>query len=632
MKGHCWKWIGKPALLLAGLWGATTTGFSQAPPRGNREPDRSELGPPPARVKDEAPKLPPQPPSGVYPYCLPGSAAAAEADEFPPPVCILTPDAKDIDLASALKLAGVENPEILLARARVAESVALRQFAYAQALPTFNAGTNFDSHTGVLQQSSGNILNVNRGSLYLGMGANAIAAGTVNIPGLVYNLNVSAALFGGLVASQRVAVAAADSIAVRNQILLRVASAYVELLRAEGALSIAVANRSEAREIARITRAYAKTGKGRQADANRALSELQRRNNQILDAQNQVMTASAALAALLNLDPSIRLHAIEGWVVPTPLVPDPAPLPDLIAIGVQQRPELASRQAAIRAAFLELRGFKVLPFSPNVIMGYSTGTFGGGSNLVSRPGGFNGVQESRFDQFAPREDVDVIAYWTLQNAGLGNWALIRGAQARLSAENYRWLIELNRVRSEVAIAYARTHARFAEIGISAQAKRSSQEGFVEDLTRIRGGGGLPIEVLDSLRLLGDSRYDLLDSISAYNRAQFELYVALGQPPAKFLAKALPTDLVPPAQPAMSGQPGCAPASGVLPAPVVSSGSSADSLPTQRSSPEAPETGPGRTPEAIYKLPPLMSSPAASEAVDVQAMPNAPPARNGSIQQ
>ena len=43
----------------------------------------------------------------------------------------------------------------------------------------------------------------------------------------------------------------------------------------------------------------------------------------------------------------------------------------------------------------------------------------------------------------------------------------------------------------------------------------------------------------SLRLLARSRYAYLDAILDYNRAQFELYVALGQPPACTLARPVP---------------------------------------------------------------------------------------------
>ena len=50
-----------------------------------------------------------------------------------------------------------------------------------------------------LQRASGLILNIQRSSLYLGAGANAVAAGTVNIPGLQYNLNVGETYFAYLV-------------------------------------------------------------------------------------------------------------------------------------------------------------------------------------------------------------------------------------------------------------------------------------------------------------------------------------------------------------------------------------------------------------------------------------------------
>ena len=111
-----------------------------------------------------------QPPDKEVP--LPPPKKLKEAVKIAaPPASILDPDTKPIDLPTSLKLAGVENPEILLARQRVVEAVALRQLAAVQILPNLNAGTNFDSHTGNLQQSSGNILSVNRSAMYAGTGA-----------------------------------------------------------------------------------------------------------------------------------------------------------------------------------------------------------------------------------------------------------------------------------------------------------------------------------------------------------------------------------------------------------------------------------------------------------------------------
>ena len=92
----------------------------------------------------------------------------------------------------------MQNPQILLAQQRIAEARALRLGAIAQLLPTLNTGTNIDVHNGPLQQSNGTILNVNRSALYGGLGANAIAAGSVNIPGIVFAGNVSEGIFGAL--------------------------------------------------------------------------------------------------------------------------------------------------------------------------------------------------------------------------------------------------------------------------------------------------------------------------------------------------------------------------------------------------------------------------------------------------
>jgi outer membrane protein TolC len=458
---------------------------------------------------------------------------------------------RPIDLPSALRLAGVQNPELLIARERVAEAVALRQLAAAQILPSINVGTNVNVHDGPLQASTGQILKVNRGAMYLGLGANAVGAGTVNIPGIVWNGNVSQVLFASLVAKQIVRQRQYESDAERNDVLLRVATAYLELLRAEGRVAVLAKTREETREVARVTKVGEKVGQQRKADADRALAELELRNSEVVESEGAAAVASAHLCQLLGLDPSVRLHAIDGWVVPAPIVPPPVPLCELLAIALGQRPELFAQRAAIQAAFLELRGAKLLPFSPNLIFGLSAGTFGGGSNLVSQgivqPDG-TVLRQPRFDSFAGREDIDVVVYWTARNLGLGNLALVRLQQSHLRTQDLRLVEVLNRVRAEVATAYARAQARFAQIDIGERAVRAGTDAFREDLTRTRAGVGLPIEVLDSLRLLGRSRLTYLDAIIDYNRAQFELYVALGSPPADTLARPVPANLVPPPQP------------------------------------------------------------------------------------
>jgi len=485
----------------------------------------------------------------------PGTARSSASNApalLPPAPSLLDPAIRPIDLNTALHLAGVQNPDLLIARQRVVEAEALRQLAALQFLPSINLGMNYDTHTGVVQQSNGNILSVNRSAVYVGAGSNAVAAGSVNIPGVVLTGNPATMAYAYLASKQVERQREFASVAIRNQAFLQTTLAYCGLLRSEGNRAVALQVREDARRVANLTAAYAAAGQGRKADADRAATELAKREADFQATEGDVLTASARLCEVLNLDPSIRLHPTDAWVTPHPIVPDPIPVRELIALALLQRPELAERRAAIRESLLMLGSAKVLPFSPNVLVGFSAGGMGGGSNLV-RPvfGGFGG-----------RTDFDVFAYWTIQNLGVGNAALINLARSRVGIARYQEVAVLDRVRAEVAEAYARTHARYAQIGTTEQAVRTGNEGFKADLVRLEGTVGLPIELLDSMRLLARARYEYLGAIVDYNEAQFALYVALGQPPANALARPVPTagvvpkgDPIPtPANPAPSAEP------------------------------------------------------------------------------
>ncbi len=110
---------------------------------------------------------------------------------------------------------------------------------------------------------------------------------------------------------------------------------------------------------------------------------------------------------------------------------------------------------------------------------------------------------------------------------------------------------LDRVRAEVAGAHAKTHARFARIRSCELAIKAGTPAFTEDMERVRGAEGLPLEAIDSLRILAQSRSDYLNAILDYNKAQFELYVALGKPPSTLLLRPADEPVVVPACRAMT---------------------------------------------------------------------------------
>jgi outer membrane protein TolC len=455
----------------------------------------------------------------------------------------LEDEASPIDLATSLALAGDENPQILIAMQRTVAATARQQFAAAQALPNINLGTNFDFHHGALQQASGNILNVNRDAMYIGAGAQAVAAGSVSIPGVQYNLNVGESLFRYYEMRQRRDASAHRINAVRNQILMHVAVAYMDLVAAQAQRSLAIQAKKESQEVARITSAYAKTGQGLPADAERAATELELRDADLVRAEAEVNVASARLAELLNLNHSYRMHATDNYLVPHPAVPELIPRTELMAIALIQRPELQEHQALVHAALMGLQNAKLLPFSPSIMFGFSSGMFGGGSNLVAGSTSVSGAEpnQARFSTLDGRSDLDAVAYWSLRNLGVGNKALINIAQTRWQQADLEMLNTLNRIRQEVVDAQIRTHTYYSQLHLRERSVLTGLDAFRHDMIRIRSNEGRPIETLDSLRLLRQARQNYVETIVRYNKAHFELYTALGSPPADMIVRPLATD-------------------------------------------------------------------------------------------
>ena len=456
------------------------------------------------------------------------SAAAPPLTDFTP---VLPPPVKEspINLETALSLAGVENPQIALAQEIVRENLALQLRAQVLLLPSVTAGGNYHLHNGLLQTSFGLMRQVDSQSLYNGLGSRTVAAETLAFPGIRLFAQITDAIFAPRAARQDVVNSQYEAAATRNNVLLDVATAYLALLGAEGRLAVIRQSENDFREVVRLTDAYAKAGQGREGDANRARTDALRLHIQEQGAEEQLAVASADLSRLLHLDPSKRLFIVDGPIQVVQLVDPHLGLEQLVEIALHNRPEIGASNAAIAAAQIRYRQERARPLLPMLSVGYSNGWFGGGSN-ESHPS---------FGRNAGRGDFDVFAVWTLQNIGLGNLATQKQRRAQIGEAQAMLGEVLNQVRREVAEAYSRSAARRREVTVAQRQVESALTGLGRDLVRIRGGQGLPIEVLNSANLLVRSRQELLGAIIGYDQAQFQLFVALGQPPPDPAKAAIP---------------------------------------------------------------------------------------------
>jgi outer membrane protein TolC len=421
-----------------------------------------------------------------------------------------------IDLVTALRLADADNLTIGLAREQIQQAYAEYNAAGALWLPSIRAGTSWNRHYGPLQATDGSIQQINRDSLWSGLGAFPIGSGTVPIPGIFANFNIADAIFQPLAVQQRWGARESAASAVRNNTLLDVSIAYLELLRTAQDIAIVEDVRDKVAKLAKLTEAYATSGQGLQADADRMRVELGLRDIDVRRSQEAYILASARLTQLLRLEPCVRLQPIEPNVVRLCLVPKECQCADLVAQALTNRPELRQNRYLVGEVLQLMRREKFAPLVPSVIVGASYGLFGGGSG-------------AQINGFSDRVDLDAVAWWELRNLGYGQAAARNTVASRLRQAQIQELAALDLVAREVTEAHAQVEIREYQIDTARELLKFASDSYEHNVIRIRQGQGLPIEVLQSTQALLQARREYLRTIIDYNNSQFTLQRALGWP-------------------------------------------------------------------------------------------------------
>jgi outer membrane protein TolC len=279
-------------------------------------------------------------------------------------------------------------------------------------------------------------------------------------------------------------------------------------------------------------------------EVNRAAAEAARRRQAVEAAYERWQVASADLTRVLRLEPGTLVEPAEEPALTVELMGPTAAPDDLIPLALTYRPELAADQAVIQAALARARQERVRPFLPTVALrgvgsqvpGLAGGYFGGGVNDVI------GNSGTRFT-------VDVQAVWEIQNLGFGN----RAARREREAESRQALLQLlrtqDRVTAEVVQAHARAHraanrlaAARDELTNAAETAEKSLKGLVPGR---RGPGEQlvlvirPQEAVAAVAALDQAYRDYYGAVADFNRAQFQLYRAVGQPAQCLAAGMLP---------------------------------------------------------------------------------------------
>ena len=223
-------------------------------------------------------------------------------------------------------------------------------------------------------------------------------------------------------------------------------------------------------------------------------------------------------------------------------------LDDLMPIALTNRPELASRRALVQAAEARVRREKMRPLLPSRH----------DQRLPEPPGmylqaGFFGLgPNSSLNQWFGRDDVSLQLMWQLDALGIGNLARIkeqRGQESRAIIDLFRLQ---DMVAADVTRALAQLQSATARVIQADRALRTAIITFNGNFEGLRQTTPLrrrpvlvyrPQEAVYSLELMNVAFDEYFTTVAEYNRAQFELFHALGYPAAEIALQRPPGDVI-----------------------------------------------------------------------------------------
>ena len=273
-------------------------------------------------------------------------------------------------------------------------------------------------------------------------------------------------------------------------------------------------------------------------------------------ARQEWRVASADLTQVLRLDPRSVVVPLEHDHLQVTLIEPGRPLDDLIPIALTNRPEVASQRALVQAAVARVRREKMRPALPVVMInGFQA------AGMYLQAGIFGLGPNSSLNQWTGRVDVSFQLMWQLEGLRHRQPGADQGAARRAVAGHHRPLPDPGPGggRRDPGPRRASSRRRRGSSRPTAPCAPASSPSTAtyEGLRQTTRFGDVlvlvyrPQEAVYSLELLNVAFDEYFTTVADYNRAQFELFHALGYP-AQEVALQHPTGEILPVDTARPG--------------------------------------------------------------------------------
>ena len=433
-----------------------------------------------------------------------------------------------INLATALRLSDAR--PLIVAAAQASVWVAEAQLTRAKVLwvPTLTLGGDYIRHDGGGPDFNKGVLTApSVNYFYAGGGLN------VSNSGIFQFVNLTDAFFEPLIAKRVLNSRQWDIQSAKNDALRLTADTYFRVHqhrgRYTGALYCVERGRDLVDQIASLSNELVS-----KFEVERARTLLADLEQQAVSERQAWRVQSANLTRVLRLNPLAVVVPLEHDHLQLTLIDPAQSLADLQKIALTNRPELASQRELVQAAAERIRREKLRPLLPIVIIG----GFQNAGGMMTQAGIFGLGPNSSLNQWAGRDDVSLQLVWQFDAFGIGNLARIKEQRGGQSETFVRLYKIQDKVAAEVTEAHANLQSAAARVGQADRSLRAAivaYNGNVEGLRNTTRYGDVlvliyrPQEVVFALRLMKLAFDEYFTTVAEYNRAEFELFHALGYP-------------------------------------------------------------------------------------------------------
>jgi len=385
-------------------------------------------------------------------------------------------------------------------------------------LPEIYAGLQTHKLWGAAMNADGGFfLDVDRGNMWTGLGADA-------------RWDFGEGIYQSKSAALRTVATGYKTQAEKNQVLLRTIHAYYDFLTAQlynGAYSeMAV----QADTIVAQLQTQVDAGIRFQSEILLAKSNRNHLKVKGLDARKEYMEANAELVNLLNIPFGIRIIGLDTLLSPIDLVQesdwrqqtDESTRTDgQVSLN---RPEYKFLNTELDAIQIQRKSTTTGLLLPEISLGVNSGGFGGLFQQV-RP--MRPAEYPNPNVLYPTTGINASLVWRIPLGRLTYSGRLKQFDARIALQKNQISQFQNQVNEEVSKARAQLLMASDQLELAEESQYLAREAVEQSIQRQQLGTAKPFEVFQAQEFYLRARLDYLKAITSYNKAQYSLYVAMG---------------------------------------------------------------------------------------------------------